>query len=155
MINKAEQSIQKRPIQVIKHLQREQKAIKTRQLFGGDNIVFSATLEDIVALPGTKANWQETITIIINPDKKRLMLAEMAFSLYVNVDNNDNYLWPHGVSLTNDEIFNIEASYKRELAGANNAVGYYKYIFRILNKNTTPRDLYLHYQLIYQKVSLT
>lgn len=154
-INRTKLLLERRPAQELKRTQRELLNLKTRQLLGGDNMVYDATPATTVALLGATAGSQSLLNLLIDPSLDKLMIAEVAWELFIGVDGNYANAWPDGVSLSTTEQFDVDASLRRRLKGANNATGDYEYLFRVVNNTAATKNFYFRFQLIFQKVSLS
>jgi hypothetical protein len=152
MINRAEQTPEKRLIQEIAELRREIEAMKSAQLLGADNmnIVESVGGSLTTVYPAGQVGG---LTFNIYANVKRRYLSEVKTSFYLDNDLNPNYAWPYGASIL-PKMLNVSQLY--DLGQSNETgAGNKSYIYRIENTDTVSHTVYMHFKVIYPAQSLS
>jgi hypothetical protein len=154
MINHAENTPEKRFIKEIAEMRREIEAMKAKQLLGADNMNITTSDEGTLTAvypAGTVGG----VVFNIYASVKRLYLAEVKCTFYINNDLNPSYAWPYGASILPNQL---DVSQLYDLARSDETgAGNKSYVFRIENTSAAPITVYMHFKVIYpaQTLSLT
>lgn len=150
-VNRATNELGKRIVGEIKYLGREQRAMKQRQLFGGDNIV--KEYSDFTTTSLTIGTGQGVVlTITITPVIARLLLLEPEWGIYITNNNDPTYLWPSGSNLSTDQKYKVLASMHRDTFLTDPVTGAAVYLWQIVNNTAAPITVYLGFQFVTDKV---
>lgn len=143
--NKANRTIDSRFVDDFRHINRELRAMKTRQLRGGENIVVSASNEVTDSANIGPAGFDDlhAFTVTLTPEVQRLGLASFSFSLYIGTDNDPDYLWPNGAELTLDQQASTHVSWYQDLVASNDTTGVK--VFRVVVRNFSLSNAYTYY----------
>lgn len=152
-INRAEQTLESRLIDKIAYIERELNALKTRQLNGGDNMVIDlsgdATINFTITA-GSRAGFVSTLTQL----QGKALFPQLYFDVYIGTDNDADYAWPHGASLTTAQkedvlvLWRLSDIYSDELGGVHVAS------FNLVNNTASDQTLYCHTRWAFPKVGL-
>lgn len=153
MINRAEETPEKRFIKELAELRREVEAMKSAQLLGADNMNIAESEAGSLTTVYT-AGMVGGVVLNMYAEVKRLYLAEVKTVFYLDNDLDPNYAWPYGASIT-PSMLNVSQLY--DLARSNETgAGNKAYVFRIQNTDSVPHTVHMHFQIIYpaQELSL-
>lgn len=156
MINKGEQSLDegRRFIADLKKLQQDVLDLKTRQLTGGGSVVLGRTTSLLVMslLPLTRANTR----FAFRTANRDLFQSEFGFSVFFDVDNDYDHVWPDGNTLTAAQR-DLRREWHYDPASSDESTGGHKsYILSLTNNSSTVTlNIYLHVTLDYPLIPVT
>lgn len=154
MRNRAELTPENRLIKEVADLRRDMEAMKAKQLLGADNMNIVTSSEGTLTTTYA-AGLVGGVVFNIYAGVKRLYLAEVKSTFYIDNDLNPSYAWPYGASI-NPNMLNVSQLY--DLARSDElGVGNKSYVFRIQNTDSVSHTVYMHFRVIYpaQTLSLT
>jgi hypothetical protein len=152
MINKSEQTPENRIIAEMADMRRDIEQMKSKQLLGADNMNVVTSSEGTLTTvypAGTVGG----VVFNIYAGVKRLYLAEVKCTFYIDNDLNPAYAWPYGASI-NPNMLDISQLY--DLARSDELVtGNKSYVFRIENTSAVSHTIYMHFKVIYPAQTLS
>ncbi|SDP32990.1 hypothetical protein SAMN04487914_10877 [Arthrobacter sp. ok909] len=154
MINKAELTPEKRIIKELADMRRDIEAMKAKQLLGADNMNIVTSSQASLTTVYT-AGMVGGVVFNIYAGVKRLYLAEVKSTFYIDNDLNPNYAWPYGASI-NPNMLDVSQLYDLAISDELGA-GNKSYVFRIENTSAISHTVYMHLAVVYpaQTLSLT
>jgi hypothetical protein len=131
-INRAEQLLQQKLPNKIRDYDRELRALKTRQLFGADNIVIEP--QELIEVTAALDSFQDVIIEVpLIPENPIIVQSELLWSLFIDVDGDPDYSWPNGSALTTNQKFSTRLEWHPDLATSDDNTGKRNHIIWLQN----------------------
>jgi hypothetical protein len=146
MINPAELSPEFRIPDAIRDLQRQVAELKTKQRIGGDNIIVEPSFATALISDTFSSGQYRDYTITYTPLDPILGLPQLAMTHFIQVENNDGYLWPKGASLSLDQQA-MEFRWHLDFRRSDDSIGMRIWSLRIYNPSATAHTVYGQYRI--------
>lgn len=153
-VNKAIQSMDQRLPNELAQITREQNALKTRQLLGGDNIVIANSTEALASFSLVTGQAHNIRLTLSTPTPVSNLFPICHWSLYVGQDNDLNYLWPIGPILGMPVVAGVTAQMHHDLVSSDPANGIHVFILNVINNTGSTFTFYFHAVSYFPKVQL-
>ncbi|MFD4554404.1 hypothetical protein ACFWP5_08750 [Streptomyces sp. NPDC058469] len=148
MINRTTQTADTEIARRLPAAEREIRNIKNKQSLGGDNMaVLAVDVAEItqVLAAGSQAQYVMTFYGTL----EQLYMSELGLGFYVNTNNDANYAWPLGGSLTSDLREITRAHHYDIILSDETGIGLKVYVLSVKNTGTASKTIYTHARLIF------
>lgn len=131
-------------VRKIRNLERRVNKIALfRQQVGADIVQIVATDEKTGNTGSVAAGGVGYVTFTVTPSDGIVTLWDFIHSIYVDTDNDSNYLYPTGASLSSGDL-DLNSSWSIDLENSNDSNGVREAVVAIVNDDSSSHTYYIH-----------